>query len=136
MKRYTADTNALFSYLADTLPQAASDVFDRAERGTASVQAPNVMFGEVFYRLQGGTVVNGIEVTLAPERAWQALSVNGPVSLAPFDQAAIRELLSVLSEFSLHDAMLVASHLATETDAILTADPDIGDVRAVSTVWS
>lgn len=135
MNRYTADTNALFSYLADTLPPGADDVFSRAERGTASVQAPNIMFGEVFYRLQGGTVVDGVEVELTPQRAWQALSVNGPVSLAPFDRAAIRELLDVLPEFSMHDAVLVASHLAAETDAILTADPDIGGVRTIATIW-
>jgi len=135
MKRYTADTNALLSYLADTLPAEADTAFRQAERGTATVSAPDVMFGEVFYRLGGGAVVNGTRVELAPQRAWRALAVDGPVSVASIDRAGVREVSTLAGEFNLHDAMLVASHTVGGTDAILTRDPDIADMRSVSTVW-
>ena len=132
---YTADTNALLSYLADTLPPDTDTAFRQAERGTATIAAPDVMFGEVLYRLSGGTVVNDIAVELQPQRAWRALAVDGPVSVASLDRAGVRELSTLVGEFNLHDAMLVASHIADSTDAIITRDPDIADVRSVSTIW-
>lgn len=135
MNRYTADTNALLAYLVDVLPDSAEEVFSRAERGTAVVEAPDVVFGEVFYRLQGGTNVSGVDLDLTPEESWRSLHVNGPVNVASLDATTMTELLDLVEEQSLHDAMLIANHRARGTDAIITRDPDIGAVRNVTTLW-
>lgn len=135
MKRYTADTNALLGYLADVLPDAADEAFARAERGTAVVEAPDVMFGEVFYRLRQGTNVSGIDLDLTPADGWRNLHLAGPVGVSAGGTATTAELVTTLDGLSLHDAMLVASHRATGTDAIISRDPDIGGRDDVQTLW-
>lgn len=135
MNRYTADTNALLAYLVDVLPEAAEQAFSRAERGTAVVEAPDVVFGEVFYRLAGGTDVSGVDLDLTPAESWRSLHVNGPVTVASLDAASMTELLELVTDQSLHDAMLIAAHRTRGTDAIITRDPDIGAIRNVTTLW-
>jgi predicted nucleic acid-binding protein len=117
------------------LPAEAEDVFSRAERGTAVAEAPAVVFGEVFYRLEGGTDVSGVNLDLTPAGSWRSLHVTGPVNVASLDAASMPELLELVAEHSLHDAMLIASHRARGMKAIITRDPDIGDVRNVATLW-
>lgn len=135
MNRYTADTNALLAYLVDVLPESADEVFARAERGTAVVEAPEVVFGEVFYRLRRGTDVSGVDLDLTPAEGWRSLHVDGPATVASGDAASTAELVDCVGTESLHDAMVVASHRARGTDAIVTRDPDLGDRRDVTTVW-
>lgn len=135
MRRYTADTNALLGYLAGVLPEETDEIFARAERGTAVVEAPDVTFGEVFYRLAGGTNVSGVDLGLTPAVAWRNLHINGPVNVANLGAAGMTELHGLVENFSLHDAMVVASHRASGTDVILTRDPDMVDADGVTTVW-
>lgn len=135
MKRYTVDTNALLGYLADVLPEAADEAFARAERGTAVVEAPEVIFGEVFYRLREGTDVSGVDLDLSPADGWRNLHVAGPVGVTSTGAASVAELVDTIDGSSLHDAMLVASHRAAGTDAVITRDPDIGDRDDVTTLW-
>jgi hypothetical protein len=135
VKRYTADTNALLGYLADVLPDAADEAFARAERGTAVVEAPNVIFGEVFYRLRQGTNVSGIDLGLTPADGWRNLHLAGPVGVSAGSTAATAELVNTIDDLSLHDAMLVASHRAAGTDAVITRDPDLGEREDVATLW-
>lgn len=134
MKRYTADTNALLAYLADVLPADAEELFARAERGTAVIEAPAVSFGETFYRLHQGTNVSGVDLTLGPEGAWRALALDGPVNVADLETAGTAELATTAGAYSLHDAMIVAVHHARDTDGIITRDPDFRD-SDVPTVW-
>jgi hypothetical protein len=47
----------------------------------------------------------------------------------------VAELVDTIDGSSLHDAMLVASHRAAGTDAVITRDPDIGDRDDVTTLW-
>jgi predicted nucleic acid-binding protein len=105
------------------------------ERGTAVAEAPAVVFGEVFYRLEGRTDVSGVELDLAPAESWRSPHVTGPVNVASLDAASMPELLELVAEHSLHDAMLIASHRARGMEAIITRDSDIGDVRNVATLW-
>ena len=134
MKHYTADANAPLAYLADVLPDPADDVFKRAEHGTVVVEAPDIILGEVFYRLRGGTDVSGEDVNLTPEESWRSLHINGPVNVASFDAASMTELVPLVPEQSLHDAMLLGSHRARGTSAIVTRDPDFGD--DATTLWA
>ena len=73
-------------------------------------------------------------LTGTPEDARQALVGNGPISVAPVGDAELAEYAHLLSEFSIHDGLIVASHRAQETDAILTTDGGIDDA-GYNTIW-
>jgi len=122
MGRYTADAVSLLVYLVDALPKPVDRVFAEAEAGEAVIQAPSTAVAEVLYSVSRDKDVRGVDLTGTPEDARQALVSNGPVSVAPVGDAEMSEYAQVVGEFSIHDAMIVASHRAQETDAILTSD--------------
>jgi len=134
MPTYTADAVSLLAYLVDALPEEADRVFAEAEAGETVVQAPSTALGEVLYSVSRDKDVRGITLTGTPEDARQALVGNGPVSLAPVDDAEIVEYAEVVDGFSIHDALIVASHRAQDTDAVLTSDGVIQDA-GYETVW-
>ncbi len=122
MATYTADAVALLSYLVDALPPAADRAFAEAEAGETVVQAPSTALAEVLYAVSRDKDVRGISLAGTPDDARQALVGNGPISVAPIDDAELREYAQIADEFSIHDGMIVASYRARETDAILTTD--------------
>jgi predicted nucleic acid-binding protein len=131
---YTADAVAILVYLVDALPAAAEDVFARAEAGEAIISAPSTVLAEVLYAVSRDKDVRGVRLAASPEEIRRTLLVNGPVSLAPVGDAELREYCAVVDEFTIHDALVVASHRAAETDAILTSDETIR-AATVETVW-
>jgi hypothetical protein len=132
--RYTADAVALLMYLVDSLPPRADQILAEAEAGETLIQVPSTALTEVLYAVSRDKDVRGVTLTGTPEETRQALVGEGPVSLAPVDDAEIVEYAEVVDEFSIHDGVIVASHRAQETDAIITSDAEI---RAydVETVW-
>lgn len=122
MGRYTADAVSLLVYLVDALPDRVDRVFAEAEAGEAVIQAPSTAVAEVLYAVSRDKDVRGVDLAGTPEEARQALVSNGPVSVTPVGDAEMSEYAQVVGEFSIHDAMIVASHRAQETDAILTSD--------------
>ena len=134
MPTYTADAVSLLAYLVDALPEEADRVFAEAEAGETVVQAPSTALGEVLYSVSRDKDVRGITLTGTPEDARQALVGNGPVSLAPVDDAEMVEFAKVVDGFSIHDALIVASHRAQDTDAVLTTDGVIREA-GYETVW-
>ena len=131
---YTADAVALLVYLVDGLPGRADHVFAQAEAGEAIIQAPSVALAEVLYAVSQDKNVRGVQLTGTPEDARQALVANGPISLAPTDTDELVEYASVVDSFSIHDALVVASHRARETDAVLTSDRTIRNA-GIDTIW-
>lgn len=134
MARYTADAVALLVYLVDALPEHADQVFAEAEAGETVIQAPSTAVSEVLYSVSQDKDVRGVTLTGTPEDARQALLVNGPVSVAPVGDPELVEYTQVVNEFSIHDALIVASHRANETDAIITTDGVLGDT-GIETIW-
>jgi predicted nucleic acid-binding protein len=134
MATYTADAVSLLVYLVDALPGAADQVFAEAEAGETVVQAPSTAVAEVLYSVSRDKDVRDVTLTGTPEDARQALVGNGPVSVAPVDDAELVEYAQLVDEFSIHDGLIVASHRAQETDAILTTDGAIRDA-GYETVW-
>lgn len=134
MATYTADAVSLLAYLVDALPQAADQAFAEAEAGETVIQAPSTALAEVLYSVSRDKDVRGVSLTGAPEDARQALVGNGPVSLAPIDDPELVEYAQLVDEFSIHDGLIVASHRAQNTDAILTTDGAIRDA-GYETVW-
>jgi len=134
MAVYTADAVSLLVYLVDALPSGADQVFAEAEAGETVIEAPSTAIAEVLYSVSRDKDVRGVSLTGTPEDARQALVRNGPISVAPVGDAELAEYAQLLGEFSIHDGLIVASHRAHETDAILTTDGVIGDAD-YNTMW-
>lgn len=134
MAPYTADAVALLCYLVDALPRRADRAFAEAEAGESVIQAPSTALSEVLYSVSRDKDVRGITLIGTPEEARQALLANGPVSVAPVGDEELVEYAGVVGEFSIHDALVVASHRARDTDAVVTSDGALGDA-GVDTVW-
>ncbi|WP_336022308.1 hypothetical protein [Halobellus salinisoli] len=134
MAVYTADAVALLVYLVDALPREADQVFAEAEAGETVIQAPSTALAEVMYSVSRDKDVRGVSLSGTPEDARRALIGNGPISVAPVDDAELVEYAQVVTECSIHDALIVASHRARDTDAIITTDGVI-DEADYATVW-
>jgi len=134
MTTYTADAVSLLVYLVDALPQKADQAFAEGEAGETVIQAPSTALAEVLYSVSRDKDVRGVTLTGTPEDARQALVGNGPVSVAPVDDAEMIEYAQLVDEFSIHDGLVVASHRAQDTDAILTTDGAIHDA-GYDTLW-
>jgi len=124
---YTADAVALLVYLVDALPEAADRAFAEAEAGETVIQAPSTALTEVLYAAAHDEDVRGVRLTGAAEDARRALIENGPVSVALIDDDELVEYTRIVDEFTIHDGIVVASHRAQGTDAILTTDGAVED---------
>lgn len=134
MATYTTDAVSLLVYLVDALPREADRVFTEAEAGETVLQAPSTALAEVLYAVSRDKDVRGVTLTGTPEDARQALVGNGPVSVAPIDEAALVEYAQLVDEFSIHDGQIVASHRTRDTNAIITTDSVISDA-GYQTIW-
>lgn len=135
MPTYTADAVSLLVYLVDGLPAEADRVFAEAEAGETVIQAPSTALAEVLYSVSRDKDVRGMTLTGTPEDARQALVGNGPISVAPVGDAELTAYATLVGEFSIHDGLIIASHRAQETDAIITTDGIINDA-GYETLWN
>jgi predicted nucleic acid-binding protein len=131
---YTADAVAVLCYLVDELPERADRVFAKSEAGEAVVQAPGTVLTEVLYSISRDKDVRGIKLGGTPEAARRDLVEDGPLSVAPVGGEDLAEYASVVDEFSIHDAAVVASHRTHNTEAIITTDGVISESTA-RTIW-
>lgn len=131
---YTADAVALLVYLVDSLPNGADRVFADAEAGESVIQAPSTALAEVLYAVSRDKDVRGVRLAGTPEETRLALLSNGPVSSAPVGEEELSEYARVVEEFNIHDGLIVASHNANETEAVITSDSAIKDA-GVATIW-
>lgn len=134
MGTYTADAVALLIYLVDSLPARADRVFAEAEAGESVIQAPSTALAEVLYAVSRDEDVRGVRLAGTPEETRQALLSNGPVSVAPVGEEELAEYARVVEEFTIHDGLIVASHHANETEAVITSDSAIRDA-GITTIW-
>lgn len=134
MATYTADAVALLVYLVDSLPDRADRAFAEAEAGESVIQAPSTALAEVLYAVSRDKDVRGIRLAGTPGETQQALLSNGPVSSAPVGEGELSEYARVVDEFTIHDGLIVASHNANETEAVITSDKAIKDA-GVATIW-
>lgn len=134
MATYTADAVSLLAYLVDALPYRANRLYAEAEAGETIIQAPSTALAEALYAVSRDKNVRGITLSGTPEDARRALVEDGPLSVAPITDAELVEYTTLVDKFTIHDALIVASHLAREADAIITTDGEIED-RGFETVW-
>jgi hypothetical protein len=131
---YTAGAVALLCYLVDSLPPEADRLFAEAEAGETVIHAPGTALAEVLYSVSRDKNVRGITLSGTPEQARSALVRDGPVALASIDDAELVEYAGLTETFSIHAGLVVASHSARDTDAIITSDGVIAD-SGYETVW-
>lgn len=134
MPTYTPDAVALLVYLVDPLPKRADKAFAEAEAGEAVILAPSTALSEVLYSISRVKDVRRVTLSGTPEEARRALLEYGPVSLAPVGDDELSEFAQVVDEFSIHDGLVVASHRARSTDAIIASDGVIEDA-GLETIW-
>jgi hypothetical protein len=133
---YTADTNSLLFYIADVLPESADAVYEDALNGEATILLPPIAAAEAAYILNNREEIRGIPLRSDAEDLVTALDEFLPVTVTRSDMADIQAMLHWTDVFpkQLHDALILASHEARDTDAIITNDPQIHDA-GVPTVW-
>lgn len=136
MRRYTLDASGLLRYFIDRLPPRADEVFENALAGEAILELPAVAAAEVAYIAYTRDDIAGRPFRGAPEDVVDVLEADGPFVLDPIDLDVVAEMLSWQEAFprQLHDAMIVASHVVNETEAVITSDSRIG--AHVRTIWS
>lgn len=122
MPTYTADAVALLAYLVDRLPGRADEVFADAEAGRSVVQAPAVATAEALYAVSQDKTVRGVDLAGSPVAVRSRLLTDGPVSTVPAGDADLAAFAELVHEYSIHDALLLASHRVRGTDAIITSD--------------
>jgi hypothetical protein len=139
MKSYTVDSVALIHYLLDILPEKTLAVVEEAEAGNARLEVPAIVLVETSYILQKRDEVRGIDVRDISgeediETVLTTIERGSPVELVETGYDEVRHVASRMTSFSIHDAMIVASHENRNTDAVLTKDGTIVD-SDVPTLW-
>jgi predicted nucleic acid-binding protein len=133
MATYMVDAVALLRYLVDELPEAADEVFSRAERGIDVLQAPDVQLAEALYQVANGGVVAGVQLQGDPRELLRRLVTNGPVAVTSIGEHELAVFASEIDMYSLHDGLLAAAHRVQNTKAIVTNDDAFAGEE---TVWS
>lgn len=124
----------MLRYLVDRLPDAADELFTRAEQGIDSVEAPNVAVAEVLTAVGGETTVAGIELQTTPNEALRRTVTNGPVTLAPVTEHELAFFASEVELYTMHDGLIAATHTVRGTEAIISKDPAFAET-GIETVW-
>lgn len=135
MKHYTLDASGLLRYFVDRLPPSADAVVQDAANGEATLELPAVAAGESMYIAYNRTEIAGRPFRGEPKDIVTILKSAIPIILDPTDLEILEEMLDWQTEFptQLHDALIIASHVVNETEAVITSDDKIAD--HVPTVW-
>jgi hypothetical protein len=94
---------------------------------------PAIAVIEALYKFDKRDTVVGVELTRPATDVPDLVAREMPVTVVEHGIEDIRVLADIIDEYTIHDAMIVASHEVQETDAIVTTDETIGE--RVPTVW-
>jgi hypothetical protein len=131
MTTYTADAVALLRYLVDELPDRSDEIFTRAEQGIDVVRAPDTQLAEALYQVAHGGVVAGIELQGSPEETFQRLVTSGPIQVATIGETELAVFASIADLYTMHDALLVAAHRGTNSEAIISNDREFAEADVI-----
>lgn len=132
MATYMVDAVALLRYLVDELPDAADEVFTRAEKGIDVLRAPDVQIAEALYQIENGAVIAGVELQGDPRETLRRLVTNGPVEIASIGEHELAVFASEIDLYTMHDGLLAAVHRVQNTKAIVSNDSAFA---SEDTVW-
>jgi predicted nucleic acid-binding protein len=135
MQRYTLDASGLVRYFVDLLPSDADAVVSEAFAGEAVLELPAIAAAEAMYIAYNREEIAGRPFKGSPEDVVTILKADNPIVVAGTDLAVLEAVLGRQDEFpsQLHDAMIIATHEVSETEAVITGDGKIAD--HVPTVW-
>lgn len=122
MATYMVDAVALLRYLVDELPDAADEVFFRAEQGIDVLQTPDVQVAEALYQVANGGTVAGIELRGNPRETLRRLVTNGPVKVTSIGEHELAVFASEIDLYTMHDGLLASAHRVQNTKAVVTND--------------
>jgi len=134
MKHYTTDAVGFIRYLVDELGTEADRLYSLAERGELVIELPAIAVSETLYRIQKGHPAKGVELPGSAEDVVAGLRGFLPVVLVETTIDDQEHVARSRRTFSLHDAMIVASHRTRDTEAVITTDTNITD-EGVPVVW-
>lgn len=134
MERYTTDAVGFIRYLVDELGPESDALFADAEDGNVVIELPTIAATETLYRIQKGHPAKGVELPGTAEDVVAGLRSFLPVTLIETTTADLGHVAVSRGTFSLHDAMVVASHRTRDTEAVITTDTVIDD-EGVAVVW-
>jgi predicted nucleic acid-binding protein len=132
MTKYTVDGVAMVRYLVDRLPEAADEVFERAEQGVDVLEAPTVAISEAIWAAVNKGTIAGVTVDTTPKAVLRGLVNEGPVQVSPTDEQDLAVYGSLVDHHTLHDALLIANHRVRDTEAIVTNDEKLA---TEATLW-
>ena len=133
MERYTLDAVGVLRYAVGRLPETVVELFERAAAGDCVIQVPAIAVIEALYKFDKRDTVAGVELTRPATDVPDLVAREMPVTVVEHGIEDIRVLAGIIDAYTIHDAMIVASHEVQETDAIVTTDETIGE--QASTVW-
>ncbi|MFB6179105.1 MAG: type II toxin-antitoxin system VapC family toxin [Halorientalis sp.] len=134
MERYTTDAVGFIRYLIDELGPASDELFSKAEQGDLVIELPMIAASETLYRIQRGHPAKGVELPGTAEDVVLGLRSFLPVTLVETTVDDLEHVAVARGTFSLHDAMIVASHRTRDTQAVITTDTTIDD-EGIPVVW-
>ena len=135
MRLFTADAVAVLAYLADKLPYKSNDIFKQAENELVRIQVPEIAVGEVIYTILKGKEVFGVSVPLKKISVFlDVLEASKNMSIVNLSITGWRKVIKIDLP-DLHDRMIVATHLTTDSQALVTDDDKIGKLNGVEVIW-
>ena len=135
MRLFTADAVAVLAYLADKLPHKSNDIFKQAENELVRIQVPEIAVGEVIYTILKGKEVFGVSVPVKKLLAFlDVLEASKNMSIVNLSITGWRKVIKIDLP-DLHDRMIVATHLTTDSQALVTDDDKIGKLNGVEVIW-
>ena len=97
------------------------------------IEAPTVAVSEAIWTAVKKQQIAGIEVETTPNAVLRGLVNEGPIQIAPTDEQNLAVYGSLIDQYTLHDALIIANHRVRGTEAIITNDEEF---VAETTVWS
>jgi len=135
MRLFTADAVAVLGYLADKLPRRSNDIFEQAENELVRIQVPEIAVGEVIYTILKGKEIFGVSVPVKKISVLlDVLEATRNMFIVNLSIDGWREVIEIDLP-DLHDRMIVATHLTTDSQALLTDDDKIGKLKEVEVIW-
>lgn len=135
MRLFTADAVAVLAYLADKLPHKSNDIFKQAENELVRIQVPEIAVGEVIYTILKGKEVFGVSVPVKKILAFlDVLEASKNMFIVNLSINGWRKVIKIDLP-DLHDRMIVATHLTTDSQALVTDDDKIGELKGVAVIW-
>ncbi|MEM4728738.1 MAG: PIN domain-containing protein [Thermoplasmata archaeon] len=125
---YTTDTHALVWHLAcdDRLGKNARAIFNKGDRGEAEIVLPTVVLAEALYISRRGNV--SFDLLMNAVRSARNYSVY------PLGLNVVQEMRRLGAEYTLHDAVIVATARILDTP-VITRDEIIRRLGDVKVIW-